>query len=262
MMITLGEALRNERQKANISLEEISKKTNIGIKSLAALENGHFKQIPGDFYLRNYIKSYLAVLGINEQAFMETHGNTVNNLKPTPEKENTIYYSKLKYSRFRKKNLVSVSLFVLLVIIITMIFYMSKDNIHRDYYKNAIKPSPVLPGKPVPEPAITNLKPIAPTQTAQLRPTFSLDTWPITAEFEFADTCWLKIYRKDRKILEQVFKKGDKQTVRGYEMYFFIGNPSAVKLLLNNKEVKYLKGLSHSEVLSVTPDAIEGILNR
>jgi cytoskeletal protein RodZ len=103
----LGQALASERKKNKITLEEISQTTNISLKSLKALENEEFHRIPGEFYLRSYIKSYLKAIGCDEKAFFKAYNDALQAVRQGGKEKKTSYYSKLRYSRFKKKNVFS-----------------------------------------------------------------------------------------------------------------------------------------------------------
>jgi cytoskeletal protein RodZ len=248
-MNTIGEALRNERQKSNISLEDIAQKTNIGMKSLLALENDTYKIIPGDFYLKNYIKSYLRVVGCDEKIFWETHGKNIGTVLSDDRERNDAYYTKLRYSRFRKKNFIlSFSLLSGMVILTVLLLYISRDNNRQE---KKIDMNPIRTAE---------IKPILPSVFDT--DSFSLDFYPTRVKIEFLDNCWIQVYRGNKKIVEQVFFKGAATSIQGNELSFSIGNPSSIRFFLNEREVTYLKGLIHSERLTVSPDKIEEIFKR
>jgi len=61
----LGEYLRKHREKADLSLKEISSITRIRCEYLKALESEHFDKIPGEFFVRGYIKEFLKAISID-----------------------------------------------------------------------------------------------------------------------------------------------------------------------------------------------------
>lgn len=244
---SLGEALAGERKKKNIPLEKISKTTNISLKSLKALENEEFHRIPGDFYLKNYIKSYLKAIGCDEKAFFKTHKEAFRTVHLGAKEKKNTYYSKLRYSRFKKKN-VFFSGFVFFVLfgIVFFILYLGKRSIS------------TLPGYlPVTAP------PLAPLTDANA---FSIDYWPVRVDIEFLDNCWIRVQRglreSQKKIIEQVYQKGDKLEIKGYALDFLIGNPSAVRFYLNDNEVKIFKNKPGAERITITPQNLNKILKK
>lgn len=73
MVSQLGELLRQRREALGITLEELQKRTKIRIKYLEAIEVGDFEVIPGEVYLRGFIRSVANELGIDQQEAMQAY---------------------------------------------------------------------------------------------------------------------------------------------------------------------------------------------
>ncbi len=58
----IGDKLKQARTAKDISLEELQKRTKIQKRYLEALETGDFTQLPGDYYVRSFIREYAAVV--------------------------------------------------------------------------------------------------------------------------------------------------------------------------------------------------------
>lgn len=63
----LGQRLKQMREKKNLSLDEVSKETNILKRHLIALENGDFENLPQTTFARGFAVSYGKFLGIDPQ---------------------------------------------------------------------------------------------------------------------------------------------------------------------------------------------------
>lgn len=243
---SLGQALSRERKKKNISLEEISQTTNISLKSLIALENEEFHRIPGEFYLKSYIKSYLKAVGCNEKAFFKAHDEALQAVRPGGKEKKTTYYSKLRYSRFKKKSFFfSGFVFFILFGTVFFILYLGKRDI----------------------PTSTNFQfaglSLAPVGKVN---TFSIDYWPVRVDIEFLEKCWMRVQRgqqqSQKKTSEQVYQEGEKLSIKGYELDFLIGNPAAVRFYLNDREITVFKNKPGAERITITPREAHKILNR
>ena len=57
-MDELCRTLRAARERAGLTIEEISARTKIGATTLRALENGEYERLPGDFYTRTFLRTY------------------------------------------------------------------------------------------------------------------------------------------------------------------------------------------------------------
>jgi cytoskeletal protein RodZ len=64
---SLGQYLRTEREKKNISLETIAKATRITLKNLQALENDEFQGFPAPVFVRGFLRTYANYIGQDPQ---------------------------------------------------------------------------------------------------------------------------------------------------------------------------------------------------
>ena len=66
-MGTFGDKLKRERELRGVTLEEIAEATKIGTRSLKALEDEHFEQLPGGIFNKGFVKAYAKFLGLDEE---------------------------------------------------------------------------------------------------------------------------------------------------------------------------------------------------
>lgn len=249
--LRLGEALKNEREKRNISLETISEKTNISVSALIALENESIERIPGPFYLKNYIKTYLNAVGADADEFLIIHDGKVEAVfRKDGETTSQPYCSKLRYTRFKNRKNVYVSLFLTTAVFIVVFYliYTKKDDIFGGWDSKTS-------GFSIPEIGID-------FTAANFQEDRSRDYSPLNVSIEFLDQCWVQVSRGKEKIVGQVFKKGEKLATEGYELTVYMGNPAALRLTLNGKEVSYLQNLTEPEKLILKPATIKEIFEK
>ena len=72
-----GAFLKNERELRGITLEEISGATKIHRKFLIALETNDFDQLPGDVFIKGYIRSYAKIIGADVQEILNSYEESV-----------------------------------------------------------------------------------------------------------------------------------------------------------------------------------------
>ncbi len=65
-MGSFGERLKREREMRSVTLEEISEATKIGTRSLRALEQEDFDQLPGGIFNKGFVRAYARYLGLDE----------------------------------------------------------------------------------------------------------------------------------------------------------------------------------------------------
>lgn len=249
MMNGLGEALRSERRRKNISLDHISAKTNLSVKALTALENDQLGQIPGIFYVKNYIKSYLNAINADSETFFEAYKEKIDAACREKADISTPYCTKLKYSRFKRKNIFLSALLTIVVFVLGFyLVYTNREDIFGDWGKQSGSIA-------MPETGID-------FAAHNFREHFKPDRSPVNVFIEFSDRCWTQVFRGKEKIIEQTYTRGDKLAVEGYELTVYLGNPSGLRFFLNGKEVSYLRELSKAEKVSITPSNMNTLFEK
>lgn len=63
-MESIGRYLKTEREVRQISLEELAQTTRIPLRHLASLEDDRLEGLPGDVFVRGFLKSYAKAIGV------------------------------------------------------------------------------------------------------------------------------------------------------------------------------------------------------
>ena len=63
--------LRREREQRNVSIETICAVTKVSSRHVHALEAGEYSELPGGVFRKGILRSYLAVLGLDEMLWVE-----------------------------------------------------------------------------------------------------------------------------------------------------------------------------------------------
>lgn len=69
-MISFGQELKSAREKAAMSLSDISKQTKITVRLLKAMEDDRFDLLPESFFVRGMIRAYVKAVGGDENYFL------------------------------------------------------------------------------------------------------------------------------------------------------------------------------------------------
>ena len=90
MVENFGSYLKHERELRGVSLEEISGVTNIPLRFLKALEENSFDELPGEVFIKGYIRSYANIIGSDFEEMLNIYKefvefkNSENVSPPTP----------------------------------------------------------------------------------------------------------------------------------------------------------------------------------
>ncbi len=61
---SIGSFLKRQRELKSMSLAEVSRATRIPVATLASIESDHFDDLPGEVFVRGFLKSYAQAVGV------------------------------------------------------------------------------------------------------------------------------------------------------------------------------------------------------
>jgi transcriptional regulator with XRE-family HTH domain len=80
----IGEYLRTERERQNLSIEEVSKSTKIKDCFICAIEEERFESLPSPFYAKKFVGLYAKFLGLDPSDILNRFWQDQNNLSGNP----------------------------------------------------------------------------------------------------------------------------------------------------------------------------------
>lgn len=91
-MSELGDKLRDARLEKGYTIDDLQKITKIQKRYLTAIEEGRLDQLPGDFYVRAFVKQYADSVGLDSQALIEDYQSEIPKVQPeeTPVQSPTV----------------------------------------------------------------------------------------------------------------------------------------------------------------------------
>lgn len=237
-MKTLGEILRDERIAKKVELEEIAAVTHIGLTFLKAMEEDHFELIPGRFYIRYYLKSYLKALGLDENAFFAANQDKIAPLLQEKQQETRETMQRIRYSRSRRRGLLIVVFLVVLLLLVLSLVWAFKIHF-RDNGSGVYESTGRLPQ--------------ASFYYLPAREKFNWDFAPLELRLEFTADCWLSVRRGSEEAFERIYRSGEKESLSGYSFTLHIGNPAGFHYALNNSELRSFPENKRPFKLVLTP---------
>lgn len=79
MVENFGSYIKHERELRGVPLEEISGATKIHIRFLQALEDNQFDKLPGEVFIKGYIRSYANIIGSDAEEMLNIYEESVVN---------------------------------------------------------------------------------------------------------------------------------------------------------------------------------------
>lgn len=86
-MDLLGDRLKEAREEKGLSIDQVSRDTNISKSFIAAIEVEDFSAFPGETYVIGFIRNYAEYLGFDGSDFIQMYRNLVIQEQPLPLEE-------------------------------------------------------------------------------------------------------------------------------------------------------------------------------
>lgn len=115
---SLGEFLRQQRERRGASIEQVASATKINVRMLHALESDQFGDLPAKPFVRGFVISYTRFLGIDAKEVMARYATTLDeNCQSRPEREaGTIGYAFEKQSSEKSRTVLWIAMATFIVV--------------------------------------------------------------------------------------------------------------------------------------------------
>ncbi|WP_159884273.1 helix-turn-helix domain-containing protein [Paenibacillus puerhi] len=143
-MTDLGQLLRKARLDKKISLDDLQEVTKIRKRYLEAIEEGNYKVLPGNFYVRAFIKSYAEAVDLDPNEVVNMYQNVIPQAEPEPSEPaiRTKRTGALRNTERIGKWASNIMVISFIVLILGIIYYFMSIN-----YKGTSDASEDLPKK-------------------------------------------------------------------------------------------------------------------
>ncbi|MCX7779342.1 MAG: DUF4115 domain-containing protein [Negativicutes bacterium] len=247
-MQTPGKILRDEREKKGLSIKDVEQATSIRSLYLTAIEEGNYRVVPGEVYLKGFIRNYGNFLGLDGQQLVDLYRQNQAGTSPAlasqPSAEPKITAAATSAppspeTKEPRKIAGPSSIWLVAVLVITAAagaywWYASSAQPTPEQAKNA-KPAPIAPAQP------QSQQPAPQTQVAPPAP--PVQTKPIVITAKFTDDCWVLVTADGKQIFEGIPKAGDALTWEAQQnITLKLGNAAAADIIYNGQPQAKLGG--------------------
>ncbi|KAF1304074.1 helix-turn-helix domain-containing protein [Enterococcus saccharolyticus] len=114
--LIIGDKLRQARLNKNISIDELQKKTKIQKRYLEAIEQGKFDLLPGEYYVRAFLREYASVVGVDGDYLVAVFDGEADLEKPAPKRvaPEVVHGSRVRVTEKQPKTLLDYLPMILL----------------------------------------------------------------------------------------------------------------------------------------------------
>ncbi len=238
-MQSVGEKLREERLKKQVSLDDVYKETKVHPRILEALEQDRAHNFLSPIYIKGFIRTYARYLGLDAEALLKEY---IDSQKTEPPAEPELVLEKRGQAPFKAlPNLKPLLVFrIALSVLLTfgLIFYF------RYVWKHI---------------STADKKAKAQKVRVQVLPARGkIEAEDLVVEIKTLDECWLRVKTDGESVFEKTLAKGKNERWQAKErIELRIGKPEAVQVLLNGKPID-LKKVKVKRSLLITQNGIAG----
>ena len=79
--VNVGKRLREAREKKGLTLDDLQQATKIQKRYLIAIEDEKFDELPGDFYVRAFVKQYADTVGLDGNTLLKDYDDDLPQTK-------------------------------------------------------------------------------------------------------------------------------------------------------------------------------------
>src|SRR5690606_23640488 len=123
-MSELGQLLKKARTQRGLTLDDLQESTKIRKRYLEAIEEGNYSVLPGNFYVRAFIRSYAEAVGLDPADVLQLYRVDVPD-PPVETKAEPVRRRRRKKPRNtqRMNRWLSALLFISFPLLIVIVFY-------------------------------------------------------------------------------------------------------------------------------------------
>ncbi len=274
MFDKLSDELREQREKSNISLQQLANKTRIDLKFLEAIEQGNFGFLP-ELYVKAFIKQYAKTVGLDEDLIIKKYEaakegreydpnqvvpveKTKEAIKPEPIQrpapkqpetrpdvkpdvkpaksyfENPLEKNPDEHNKSNKNNLTLILAAAAAVIVLVIVFVFVLNNKNE---KIVVEETPIedVVGQSSQR---YEEEPAAQTPSDSMVAPVSTDSLYLT--FSAKETSWIYVISDDKKVNEFTLSPNSKFRVASADNFkVTVGNSGGITLQLNNQPIDF-----------------------
>jgi cytoskeletal protein RodZ len=242
--MSLGALIVKTRTDARLSIEDLSKLTNIPVTLLRDMENNNFAKCGGETYARGHLRNIATKVGIDERIFLDLFESEVTApAKPIRDllSENNVTMPYQEPKRISWKILAAGSAAALILFAGAQIFFLDSEN---SAELEVITTASAAPSEPAAES-------VTPSTTASSEITGGVNIELVASR----GTTWLYATNEDGEVLfSGMIRMGSsKNFIQPEQVNLRVGNAGGVDISVNGENVGLVG--ANGEVVNLTYNA-------
>jgi cytoskeletal protein RodZ len=237
-MFEIGSSLREARERRGLQLTDVQRETRIRVRYLQALEEERFDLLPGEAYVKGFLRSYADALGLESRLYLDEYSARFAHVEETDFVPRPT--ARLRGGRSRAPRVLGA--LVLLGVAAAVLTWRVGGSHH------VAQPTPIEAAAAAPSLQVTLSKPKPARAT-------TVHTSVLRLAAVRGD-CWLDVRfgsASGRRVWVGFLRRGGTMEFGlRRRLWLRLGNPVAVSVTLDGKPVSGLPGLATSVLFSAS----------
>ena len=251
-MFEIGSSLRDARIRQGLELNELEADTKIRAKYLRALEEEHFELLPGDAYIKGFLRTYAERLGLDGQLYVDEY-NSRFSLSEEPVRSS--------HPRRRSRNsrieshavLIALAGIVAVTVLVIAAWQIGSSDEGQPIESEAAPPVESMPSEPT-APTTAEVAPEPPTGQATGRASLL-----VTAAAGSSAVEARRGSATGEVLFEGTIAKGQSQLFEAKRLWLSIAKPQNLALELNGEGVHLVTVGDGPAVVTVTAAGVQSV---
>jgi cytoskeletal protein RodZ len=250
---TPGRELAFARERLSLSLEELSRRTKIGMPYLVAIENDDVEKLPGHFYARGFLRAYAHEVHCDAEDIVRRFGiaaeEHARNMPPIDEAFHLPPAVELDDRRIARR----IQLLAL-AILVSGGFYVASG--HPIRLPLTLRSTAAKNAASAPAAAASDSVPAAVAMSGQAAaPAAPPSTATLSIEVHSKEECWLAATADGERVIYRTLNAGETARIDArHEIVLRVGDASALSYAINGEAAKPLGEAGEAVTIRVTPN--------
>ncbi len=264
--------LKQAREAKRISLDEASRATKLSVKMILALEGEEDANLPGEIYVKAFVKTYANFLGIADQAAeqYEKSRARIPQAPPQWKPQTSVTVAADKALHWRKTvriGAMAAGVLAALVLVLALLWGGAKRqqaSAPADAQDAAV---PVPAQQAAPKPAtVQQTQPAVLQPLQQPKPAVAPKTNPpaayaaregLSLEVVALDRVWVRVKADNLLLFEGTMERNSRETWSAQREFLLkLGSAGAVRMLLNERELNKVGNKGEVKTVVINKDGV------
>lgn len=275
--VEIGKKLQAARQAKGYTLDDLQQITKIQKRYLIAIEDEKFDELPGDFYVRAFVKQYANTVGLDGDDLLKEYEDDLPKAKTAEYSDHIAQAVESRASQHKtignqvsksRKYVPTIIITVVIILVLAAIWFTAIARSHRDSSTRIDNSSVSVSGesrkkasssskKATKKPAVAALK-LKQTSRSGNSVTYTADKLKAdtTLQINPTDRAWMQVRANNNDLLNRTLNANDKAKIKvgkdTTSLVITVGNARSTKLKINNQTIDFTDNGRYQNTRTVT----------